>query len=92
MTRAVDAFVAEVRANPDLAVHADAVADAFHAVDLEGDGNRNAVAFFEGLLWIIRQPVDMAERVRALHELAAFKGEVVVNLRRDGERIIVKEL
>jgi hypothetical protein len=92
MTRAIDAFVAEVRADPGLAAHADAVADAFHAVDLEGDGNRNAVAFFEGLLWIIRQPVSMAERVRALHDLAAFKGEVVVNLRRRDDRIQVTRL
>ena len=90
MTRAIAAFVAEVRR--DLAAHADSIADAFVAVDIEGDHNPDATMYFESLHWIITQRCSLDERIRALHELAALQGKVVVNLRcRDG-RILVKRL
>ena len=93
MTSAIDAFVAEVRRDPALAVHAAAVGALFEALDLEGDGSPDAVMCFEAVLWIVRQNVSVDERVKALHRLFSLpRGPTKVRLRRDGERIIVKEL
>jgi hypothetical protein len=93
MTSAIDAFAAELRADPDLAAHADAALSALEAVDLEGDGNPEAATLFDAVLWITRQPVSADERIKALCALFGLPpGPTRVNLRRDGERIIVTEL
>jgi hypothetical protein len=90
---ALDRFIDEVRADPNLAVHADVVATALRALDFEGDGNTDAVMCFEATLWIVRQNVGIDERVKALHQLFSLpRGPTKVNLRRDGERIQVNKL
>jgi hypothetical protein len=93
MTTALDAFAAQLRADPDLMAHADAALSALEAVDLEGDGNPDAATLYEAVLWIVSQRVSADERVKALcHLLGLPPGPTRVNLRRDGERIIVREL
>ena len=90
---AVDQFIAELRGNSALAVHAAAVGALFEALDLEGDGSPDAVRCFEAVLWIISQNASIDERVKALHRLFSLpRGPTKGNLRRAGERIIVTEL
>jgi hypothetical protein len=80
MTDALDTFLDELRADRDLAVHADEVEDALAALDLEADGNPHAQQAFQAACWIIRQPRTIEEKVFALTKLFSLPGAVVVNL------------
>jgi hypothetical protein len=81
MTTALDDFIDELRADRDLAAHADAVEDALTALDLEADGNLHAQQAFEAARWIIRQQQrTIEEKVFALTKLFSLPGAVVVNL------------
>jgi hypothetical protein len=94
MTNAIDRFISEVKADRDLGPHYAPVAIALRALDIEADGNPDATMCFEAVHWIItQQRCSLDERVKALHRLLALpRGPTKVNLRRDGEHIIVKEL
>jgi hypothetical protein len=77
---ALDGFLDELRADRDLAAHADAVEDALSALDIEADGNLHAQQAFEAASWIIKQPRTIEEKVFALTKLFSLPGAVVVNL------------
>jgi hypothetical protein len=77
---AIDTFLDELRADRDLAAHADQVEDALTALDLEADGNLHAQQAFEAACWIIKQPRTIEEKVFALTKLFSLPGAVVVNL------------
>jgi hypothetical protein len=78
MTDALHAFFDELRADRDLAAHADQVETALAA--LEADGNLHAQQAFEAARWIIRQPRTIEEKCFALMKLFSLPGAVVVNL------------
>jgi hypothetical protein len=80
MTAAMDGFIDDLRADRDLAAHADAVEDALSALDIEADGNLHAQQAFEAASWIIKQNRTTEEKVFALTKLFSLPGAVVVNL------------
>jgi hypothetical protein len=81
MTDALHGFLDELRADRDLAAHADQVEDALEALDIEADGNLHAQQAFEAACWIIKQPRTIEEKVFALTKLFSLPGGgVVVNL------------
>jgi hypothetical protein len=48
---------------------------ALHAIDLEGDGNREAAAMWEAIRWVLRQPGrSIGERLEALGKVLNNKG------------------
>jgi hypothetical protein len=69
-------FIAEVRADADLAPLADDIERALQAVDLEGDWNDHAAAFFAAIEWILKQPATVRERLEVLLKLTQLKGFV----------------
>jgi len=77
---ALDTFLDELRADRDLAAHANQVEDALSALDIEADGNLHAQQAFEAASWIIKQPRTTEEKVFALTKLFSLPGAVVVNL------------
>jgi hypothetical protein len=77
---ALDTFLDELRADRDLAAHADEVEDALEALDLEADDNPHAQQAFEAACWIIKQPRSIEEKVFALTKLFSLPGAVVVNM------------
>ena len=90
---AMDQFIAELRGDPALAVHAAAVGALFEALDLEGDGSTDACSCWEAVYWIITQRCSLDERIRALHQLFALpRGPTKVRMRLDGERIILRDM
>jgi hypothetical protein len=80
MTNALHGFLDELRADGDLAAHADQVEDALSALDLEADGNPHALQAFGAAEWIIKQNRTIEEKVFALTKLFSLPGAVVVNL------------
>ena len=78
---ALDTFLDELRADRDLAAHADAVEDALSALDIEADGNPHALQAFSAAEWIIRQNRTIEEKCFALMKLFSLPGAVVVNMR-----------
>jgi hypothetical protein len=77
---AIENFLDALRADCDLAAHADQVEDALSALDIEADGNLHAQQAFEAACWIIRQPRTIEEKVFALTKLFSLPGRVTVNL------------
>jgi len=78
---AVAEFVGELRSDPVLAVHADEVADALKALDVEADHNGEALEMYGAAEWIIAQPRrTVEERLFALLKLFALQGKVVINM------------
>jgi hypothetical protein len=50
---------------------------ALHAIDLEGDGNRDAAAMWEAIRWVLRQPGrSIGERLEALGRVLSNKGTI----------------
>ena len=80
MTDALGDFIDELRADRDLAAHADAVETALTALDIEADGNPHALQAFGAAEWIIKQNRTIEEKVFALTKLFSLPGAVVVNL------------
>jgi hypothetical protein len=66
---AIEKFVSECCADRELAAQASEVEAALSALDLEGDGNPDAVTCFEAVLWILRQPRSHEEKIKQLHKL-----------------------
>ena len=90
---AIEKFLDELRADRELAPCAADLADALQQIDFEGDGNREAAAFYEALYFIIKQSASVKERVRALNTLFGFPiGPTKVRLHRDGDSIIVERM
>jgi hypothetical protein len=77
---ALDTFLDELRADCDLAVHADAVETALSALDIEADDNPHAQQAFQAACWIIRQPRTIEEKIFALTKLLSLPGAAVVNM------------
>jgi hypothetical protein len=69
-------FIAEVRAEPELASLADEMERALHAVDCEGDTNVHTAAFFAAVEWILKQPATLRERIEVLVALSGLQGRV----------------
>lgn len=80
MTTTLDDFLDELRADRDLAAHADQVEDALSALDVEADGNLHAQQSFEAACWIIRQNRTLEEKCFCLMKLFSLPGAVVVNM------------
>jgi hypothetical protein len=90
---AIDRFLGQCRADPELAPCAADLSNALGALDLEGDGNREAVALFDAVLWVIKQSCAADERLRALHRLFSLpRGPTRVTLRRRGDSIVVERI
>jgi hypothetical protein len=82
MMVALDTFLDELRADRDLAAHADAVETALEALDIEADGNPHALQAFEAACWIIKKPTRTTEeKIFALTKLFSLPGAVTVNMR-----------
>jgi hypothetical protein len=71
-------FIAEVRAEPELASLADEMERALHAVDCEGDTNVHAAAFFSAVEWVLKQPRTIREKLDVICKLTGMKGKVVI--------------
>jgi len=74
----IEQFIADVRADADLAPSADEIAKAMHALDQEADGNDHAAALFEAMLWVVRQPRSAAEKFAVIYKLVDQKGFVYI--------------
>jgi hypothetical protein len=83
MHTTVESVIAEMRADPVLAGHADACAAALRAIDMEGDGNTHAIVMMQAVEWIARQRRTLDEKLRACHKLFAQKGRVHINSMRE---------
>jgi hypothetical protein len=80
----IDQLLAELRADPKLASHADALEAALRETEREGDENGDALEFFDGIRWIARQRSrSIIEKLIALHKLVSFetKGRTTIHLR-----------
>jgi hypothetical protein len=88
----IDKFVSELRRNPRSAPYTDGLVEAFAAVIDEGNINGEALEFMDGIEWITKRHVSLAERVRALTEYMSLRGKVRVKLRCHGDRIIMKRI
>jgi hypothetical protein len=87
------AFIDELRADPEFARCEAGLTNALNGLDLEGDGNPDAVMMWEAVLWIVRQSCAVDERLKALHKLFSLpRGPTRVTLRRDSDRIIVERI
>jgi hypothetical protein len=78
MTDALEKFLDELRADRDLAAHADQVETALEALATEA--GPHAQQAFQAACWIIRQPRTIEEKVFALTKLFSLPGAVVVNM------------
>jgi hypothetical protein len=77
----LESFVAEVREKFG-GEAGDGFEAAFRAIDLEGDGVRDAAAFMLACEWIARHSDrSVSERLDAIDRLRRLKGHQVVNLR-----------
>ena len=73
-------FTCELLADPAYASSAVEIRKAFDALDLEGDGNPDAIEFARAVEWICNQrrhSVD--ERMAKLHALSSLRGKVRIN-------------
>jgi hypothetical protein len=90
---AIEQFVTELRADPELAPCAADLTNALSALDLEGDGVPDAATMWEAVLWIVGQSCAVDERLKALHKLFSLpRGPTRVTLRRRGDSIIVERI
>jgi hypothetical protein len=75
-------FLDELRADRDLAAHADQVEDALEAARPRGRWQPScALQAFSAAEWIIRQNRTIEEKCFALMKLFSLPGAVVVNMR-----------
>jgi hypothetical protein len=79
----VKQFVAELRADPQLATLADEFDQAVCAIEHEAVTNRDARTFFKAVRWIVGQDRTNAEKIEALGKLLALpRGPVVIGMRK----------
>jgi hypothetical protein len=91
MTPELDSFIAELRADPRVASHADAVEAAFTAMHDEGNESGEALELIDAIRWIVRQHVTLPEKVSAITECLSLKGKVRIKPRCRNGRIIIKK-
>ena len=89
---ALAGFIDELRANPRTAPHADALADAFAALEAEANENGDALEFRDGVQWIVRSHTSLRERARALAEYFSLQGRVMVRFSSRGDRITMTRI
>ncbi len=79
---AFTAFVTDLRAEPSLAVFADAVAEAHRSLELESVHNHDALQVWRAVNWILRQPRTVREKLDALVKLTSLPaGPRIVRMR-----------
>jgi hypothetical protein len=74
----LDAFIAELRAEPSLAAAVDQLEEAFRLLDMEADTNRDAAGFYEAVALICRARGPLAKRLAVLSELVNHNGPVSI--------------
>ena len=72
----VKRFLADLRADQELAPFADGIERGLHAADISADTNNHAAAFFAGVEWILRQPGTVRERLEVLARITGLEGVV----------------
>jgi hypothetical protein len=78
VSTAIDRFIAELRAAPAFAEHAQSIADCFDGLDREADGSADAAGLYEALHWVIRHPQHtLYERINMCHQLINLKDRQV---------------
>jgi hypothetical protein len=76
---AIDAFVDELRADPQFAEFADGFHSSLTGIDRLGDqGSVDHIEFFDGLMWIAEQPRPLGERLGKMVEFTKLDGHPVV--------------
>jgi hypothetical protein len=83
MHSAVESFIAEMRADPVLAGHAEECDRSLRALDLKGDGSPDAIILMQAVEWIAGQRRTLEEKLRACHKLFAQKGHVRIDSMRE---------
>ena len=73
-------FMIELCASPFTA-SAVSINDALEALDIEGDGNPDAVNMLKALELVANKSTSVAERLEELHKITSAKGNVVVEFR-----------
>ena len=73
-------FMLELCGSPFASLAGD-INRALTALDLEGDGNRDADRVLVALEWIARQPKPLDERLAKMQELTRLKGKVRISMR-----------
>jgi hypothetical protein len=68
-------FVADLRADPELAPLADEMERALQAVDIAADGNDSLAENFAGIEWLISQPKTVQQKYDAVIKLVSLKGQ-----------------
>lgn len=79
MSPAIDEFIDELATDPTTAAHAQPVADALQAIDLEGDGVPQAAVFMAVAAAVCRTPGSLLHRLRMLAALTEFKGRIRIS-------------
>jgi hypothetical protein len=81
---AYDHFIAELLGDRDMAPCAVKIRHAFDALDLEADGNPDAVQLYEAVCWIANQRGhSLCERVDKITELTGLRGKVHISSLRE---------
>jgi hypothetical protein len=80
---AIDAFVDEMRRDPQFADFADGFHSSLTGIDRQADDSPDHAEFLDGLMWIWEQPRPLAERVCKMVEFAKLTGNPVVVVMRD---------
>jgi hypothetical protein len=81
IVNAVDAFLAECRADPRYAADAPTIAEALEALYLEGDDSADAITLMDAVTWVLKQPRTLDERFEVLGRLLSLNGKITVDLR-----------
>jgi hypothetical protein len=68
----VDKFIADLRADSRFVGMAEDFALALSETDLCGDIIPDAAAFYEGVLWILKQPRTTVEKLEAIQRLSSL--------------------
>jgi hypothetical protein len=82
MADAVDRFMAEIRADPELAGYAPDIAHAFSALDEEACTNASAAGLWEVLYYVVGHPHhSLHEKLEQVHRLVHLQGRQSGTLR-----------
>jgi hypothetical protein len=75
MSAAIDAFIDELRADPELAASAELFLEFFIALDKEGDDSASAAGFYETAVYVVgHRDHTLREKLEKLDELRHRKG------------------
>jgi hypothetical protein len=76
-----ETFIRDMRRSPLFAGHANNLAEAFEAMDFEGDDVPDARALLSGIEWVIAQPDTIEKRLEAISRLLALGKAENLNMR-----------